>query len=134
MTVSGEHGGTRWGQLLAWGGHSQGQGPSSTSLPGHGKGLSDLPPRYLVLLRWGRDVPRAGCPLGGGLPAGHVPPRLWPACGSLAGSTALHLATIACQPQCVKVLLQVREGDGDGDEDAEEDEDGAEDEARDGGR
>lgn len=24
------------------------------------------------------------------------------------GSTALHLATISCQPQCVKVLLQVR--------------------------
>uniref|UniRef100_A0A663DSF0 Ankyrin repeat domain 35 n=1 Tax=Aquila chrysaetos chrysaetos TaxID=223781 RepID=A0A663DSF0_AQUCH len=46
----------------------------------------------------------------GGVPAGRVPGVplgcQCPAHRSLAGSTALHLATIACQPQCVKVLLQ----------------------------
>ncbi|RLV62414.1 hypothetical protein DV515_00019341, partial [Chloebia gouldiae] len=53
------------------------------------------------------SVPREGgvpwgCPLGGQLSPGGVP-----SAGPVpTGSTALHLATIACQPQCVKVLLQ----------------------------
>lgn len=37
------------------------------------------------------------------------PPTRFPCFFLFLGSTALHLATISCQPQCVKVLLQVRE-------------------------
>lgn len=46
------------------------------------------------------------------LPVSHEhalgPPTLPHSFFLFPGSTALHLATISCQPQCVKVLLQVR--------------------------
>lgn len=60
--------------------------------------LSNLP----LIICASLAFPPCESPACRGPPTFHLPLFLFP------GSTALHLATISCQPQCVKVLLQVR--------------------------
>ncbi|XP_048144464.1 ankyrin repeat domain-containing protein 35 isoform X2 [Corvus hawaiiensis] len=110
MMVGGDTLGTPWGHLgdtqpgpcVTFGGAqtcTPRQGKDPREHPGECSQGGGVPKEGVSLDGAGCPLgvsPRRGCPVGVSPVPGPVP----------TGSTALHLATIACQPQCVKVLLQ----------------------------